>query len=141
MPRCSMRIIGGAVLLIALSACGSGSSSPSGSPSSAPPADPLKVAADTCRPWGQTGDEIVRYESGSVLIDFSNYDTTGYQRKAFRATQCMLDELNAPGSVWQQMGRATALSGTEEQSWDGFTATWSYSGADDGGFSATFDAE
>ena len=82
---------------------------------------------------------MVRYESGSVLIDFSNYDTTAYQQKAFTATQCVLEELDAPGSVWQRMGRATALSGPDEQTWGDYKASWSYSGTDDGGFSASFD--
>ncbi|MFR3301982.1 hypothetical protein [Bifidobacterium pullorum] len=77
---------------------------------------------------GKEGATIQLKDDGTTLTLFQpNYtDDT-------ETLQCVVAETGMPGSTLDKMGQTTAFSGTQEDSWDGFKATWTYNGGDDFG--------
>lgn len=75
---------------------------------------------------GKGGATIQLKDDGTTLTLFQpNYtDDT-------ETLQCVVTETGMPGSTLDKMGQTTALSGTQEDSWDGFKATWTYNGGDE----------
>ncbi|MGP0223576.1 hypothetical protein [Paenarthrobacter sp. NCHU4564] len=45
---------------------------------------------------------------------------------AWSDIECVLNAVNVPDYVRDQMGSTRALDGTQRESWDNFAATWSY---------------
>lgn len=45
---------------------------------------------------------------------------------SFEETACIGTQVGMPDSVISRMGNTRALDGTQEASWDGYLATWSY---------------
>ena len=49
---------------------------------------------------------------------------------------CVLDETNAPDSMASKLKQTSALSGTQEESWDDIDVTWTFNASV--GFNAVF---
>ncbi len=54
------------------------------------------------------------------------YDGRPDDPETFNQVRCILKALGAPSSVEPRMGSTRALDGTQRESWEGFTATWTY---------------
>lgn len=145
-----MRILGTLALLVALSACG-GTSKGSSTAAPSPEPDPLAEARESCaaiaremmiaisRKDALPSSDVIYEDRGSLIIDTPGGGGNTLAGVAFSAAECVLDALDAPGSVASRMGSSTALSGPGEATWDGYTASWSFNGSSPARFQASFD--
>ncbi|MDE3723285.1 hypothetical protein PWG71_17975 [Nocardiopsis sp. N85] len=84
---------------------------------------PFEAALDTCgltdHPDAQVGDE-----GRSLFLQHQGAtDVTGLTDDEL---DCVLTELDAPDSLFVEMGQTRALDGRQRLEWDGIEATWSY---------------
>lgn len=84
---------------------------------------PFDAALDACgltdHPSVEIGDE-----GRSVFLQHQGAtDTTGLSDEEL---DCVLTELDAPDSLFVEMGQTRALDGRQSLEWDGIEATWSY---------------
>lgn len=72
----------------------------------------------------QHAGTAVRDDGDTLLINGKgDEDTTGVTPDALK---CLISALDAPTAVQAHMYDTRALDGRQEESWDGFTASWSY---------------
>lgn len=114
----------GVVVGIALpvASSGSGGVEPSGSPSPTGSSAPLADAYDLCN-VADTGGEIADEQTTLILDTQGEDDATGVD---YTAVVCVLAHLDTPERVTQTMDSTRALDGRVTDSWDSFTASWSY---------------
>ncbi len=62
----------------------------------------------------------------AVQLDTKGEDFTDGGTRDYTAYACMLDELGVPEVTQQKIGRTRALDGTQNDTWDGLQASWSY---------------
>ena len=112
----------GVVAGIALPVAGSstGGVEYSGSPS--PTSVPLADAYDQCN-VADSGGEIADERTTLILDTQGEDDVTGVD---YTAVLCVLSQLNTPERITQTMNSTRALDGRVTDSWDSFTASWSY---------------
>ncbi|CAL9600735.1 hypothetical protein SUDANB121_05448 [Nocardiopsis dassonvillei] len=84
---------------------------------------PFDAALDTCgltdHPSAEVGDE-----GRSVFLQHRGAtDTTGLTDEEL---DCVLTELDAPDSLFVEMGQTRALDGRRSLEWNGIEATWSF---------------
>nr|BFE69233.1 hypothetical protein GCM10020092_025340 [Actinoplanes digitatis] len=76
----------------------------------------------SCDP-SRSGTSIA--DNGKTLL----VDTTGeedYSGVSYDAQKCILDALKMPTAVQTHIGETRALDGRQQDSWEGFTASWTY---------------
>lgn len=75
---------------------------------------------------GSGATTIELKDGGTTLTVFQpNYSSDAY------TLQCVVNNTRMPGATLDKIKQTTAMSGTQEDSWDGFKATWTYNGGDD----------
>lgn len=141
-----------AVLLFAgaVTACGSGAGTDS---SAEPEPTALEAAYDVCGPrveeamasaYGEDApdvDDLISLEDDGTSIIVSTPEPGGelMSASAIVATKCVLEETDAPATIFASMGTTTAMSGRQSESYDDIDVDWSYAaGYDAAGFNATF---
>jgi hypothetical protein len=83
---------------------------------------PFETAQTACDP-AKTGTNIAD-EGDTLLVDtIGKEDPTGVE---ITALACLVRELNVPSAVVAHMDSTRALDGRQEDTWPGFTASWSY---------------
>ncbi|MEU4364282.1 hypothetical protein [Promicromonospora sp. NPDC023987] len=114
----------GAVVGIALPVAGSstGGVEHSGSPSPTATSAPLADAYDLCNA-ADTGGEIADEQTTLIFDTQGEDDATGVD---YTAVVCVLSQLDTPERVTQAMESTRALDGRVTDSWDSFTASWSF---------------
>jgi hypothetical protein len=83
---------------------------------------PLEDAQTKCD-FGKTGTQVT--DGGDTML----LDTKGTDDPAgtdITTVVCVLTELKTPQAVIAHMDSTRALDGRQEDSWDGFTASWTY---------------
>jgi hypothetical protein len=123
------------VLPVLLAACSGGEGE-----AKQPEPSPLLGAYTTCREQlaadlaglktDDTADDYLIVDDAGQTLLVKTADSGGEIRAmlALRTASCVLDELEAPKTVLASMQSTTALSGTQEASWDGIKASWTYVG-------------
>lgn len=110
----------GAGIALPIAGPTSASPEPAGSPS--PTAAPLADAYDLCN-VADAGGEIADEQTTLILDAQGTDDATGVD---YPTITCVLTQLGAPERVTQTMDSTRALDGRLSDSWDSFTAGWSY---------------
>lgn len=125
-----------------LTACGDDSEGGSGKP----PEKVLLEAHDACvAQFAEVLDEVGgNHEDPAEFFRLGDDDyTLSVSRPATSsavptasalALVCVLKETEAPDSVGARLDQTSALSGTQEETWDDITATWTFNG--ESGFNA-----
>lgn len=85
-------------------------------------ADQLQAAKDGCA-RAESGVEIT--DGGSTML-FDGRGTEDFFGAPFEALACIQEKLKMPAAVVAHIGATRALDGRQQDSWDGFTASWSY---------------
>lgn len=65
---------------------------------------------------------VISVDGKSVSVERGD----GHDEVSVVAGNCLLDQLGAPSSTWDQVSSTTALMGRQKDSWEGYEATWSY---------------
>jgi hypothetical protein len=115
----------GVVVGIALPVGGSGSSNGAVEhPESPSPtaASEIKDAYDTC--GAESAGALIADEESTLIIDTQGDDDA--DGVDYETVGCLLAELGTPERVTQTMNSTRALDGRVTDSWDSFTASWSY---------------
>ena len=115
----------GVVVGIALPAGGSGSSNGAAEHSASPSptaASGIQDAYDAC--GAESAGALIADEASTLIIDTQGDDDT--DGVDYETVGCLLAELDTPERVTQTMNSTRALDGRVTDSWDSFTASWSY---------------
>jgi hypothetical protein len=124
-----------AFLLVLLAACDN-----EGGEAKEPEPSPLLGAYKTCHEQlaadlaglktDDTADDYLIVDDAGRTLLVKTADSGGEIRAMLTLTiaDCVLDELGAPKTVLASMQSTTALSGTQEASWDAIEASWTYVG-------------
>lgn len=114
-------------LLIGFSAAGGGSTGNSlsvGKDDSTLNQSIIDEAVETC---GMDAEGYTVLDGGAAIeLDTAGKDYSDSGTSNFVAYYCMLNQLGVPETTQQKMGRTRALDGTQSDSWDSLTASWSY---------------
>ena len=99
---------------------------PAAAPSGASAADSstesVSAAVQACQLTGSTGITLMD-EGNSVELQTAGKKSTG---APYADVVCVLDELNAPESVKARMDTTRALDGSQNATWTGYSAVWTY---------------
>jgi hypothetical protein len=110
------QIAAGMAVAVVLTACASESQG-EGDSSTA-----LEEAAEAVpqreAPYVEVGDD-----GRTLTIDGDGEEGLGM---SYEATAELLDALGAPDAIVSRMGQTRALDGTQEGSWEGYEATWTF---------------
>lgn len=94
----------------------------SDSPSPTTASAPLADAYDLCN-VADTGGELADQQTTLILDTQGDDDISGV---GYATVACVLSQLGTPERVTQTMDSARALDGRLIDSWDSFSASWSY---------------
>lgn len=119
------------LLPMLLAGCGGESEDEPGDSRSVADEPTLDAAVEECALDAETdGAEAIDLRSDGSSLTL-NADTAGIpgQLLAVVTVNCIVDELDGPSSIPDRVAAATALAGPQSEDWDGFEATWSFSGS------------
>jgi hypothetical protein len=83
---------------------------------------PFEDVQARCDPAG-SGTTIADDGKTFVIDSSGEEDSSGISYESF---SCILNAINMPTAVQSHIGDTRALDGRQEDSWEGFTASWSY---------------
>lgn len=109
----------------ALAACGTGSPGITGTPDESPsiPAKtPIQAAAVDCL----VAEANVGDAGKSISFDTEGNDDPATGNDEMEDVACVLNALNVPDYVVTHIDDTRALDGMQEDTWDGYTARWTY---------------
>lgn len=110
-----------AVAALALTACGGGSNAVvQAGESCLTPSEPAEANFD---PYNNT---LTVNEDYAVVNSQGQDDDVEFDFAGYFAALCVLEALDAPEYVNEQMGSTRPLDGRQSTSWDGYTAEWTY---------------
>ncbi len=95
---------------------------PGASPSIAANRAALQSAKSTCSP----ATEAVRVTDGGTTLLFDGYGEEDFAGAPSIDLTCIMGALSAPESVQSRMQHTRALDGRQEDTWPGFSASWTY---------------
>lgn len=120
----------------------------------APKTSVLEQAYEPCRQQAEdtlaeiqtdtVAEDVIRLEDDGTTVIVSTPEPGGEiaSSLALDTARCVLDETDAPATISEKMGTASAVSGPGEDSYDGISAEWSYAaGVGNAGFNAYFRVE
>ncbi|MDO8148104.1 hypothetical protein Q6350_06630 [Isoptericola sp. b515] len=81
----------------------------------------LSAAYDSCG-----AVDGIRLEDGGTTLMLDVQGSDDYSGATFDDLACVLSELGTPARVTELMGTTRAIDGHQSDTWDRFTATWSY---------------
>ncbi|MFF2244273.1 hypothetical protein ACFVTM_08860 [Arthrobacter sp. NPDC058130] len=84
---------------------------------------PLKEAAAGCDIIGETGAKLGDGDHSLALDSKGNEDYAGLPMEKI---DCVLNNLHVPDFIRAEMGKTRALDGTQRESWDKFSVSWTY---------------
>lgn len=114
---------GGLVVGLALG-LGLGAATTNGASSSPLSEKKLNEMVASC---GMTPDGYSILDEGAAIeLDTKGEESFDSGTSDYMAYLCMLNEIGVPETTQQKIGRTRALDGTQNDSWDGLTASWSY---------------
>lgn len=114
---------GGLVVGLALG-LGLGAATTNGASSSPLSEKKLNEMVASC---GITSDGFNILDEGTAIeLDTKGEESFDSGTSDYVAYLCMLNEIGVPETTQQKIGRTRALDGTQTDSWDGLTASWSY---------------
>jgi hypothetical protein len=96
----------------------------------------LTAAITSCGYADSSG--ITLAEDGQSLL-FDGMGGDDYTGSDFNDIECILTDLEAPSTIYQQMRRTSSLMGVQNANWDGISVSWSYH--PDTSIFATFEIE
>lgn len=83
----------------------------------------FRAAQRACDPAGDSYSVIADGGKTFVIKTQGAEDTDGFDSTGLR---CVLDQLAVPASVREHIGDTRALDGQQTDTWDAFTARWTY---------------
>lgn len=82
----------------------------------------IPAALENCSVVDSTGVDVL--DNGKSLnLQTSGEESTGTD---VAAVVCVLNELDAPESIFTKLESTRALDGTQSTEWSGYTASWTY---------------
>lgn len=117
-----------AVAALTLTACSGGGNAVVSAAQTCIDSDTAAAEEDDTEPLGYADVLTVGADHASIDMPGEEDDDSGLgQLVALTANACMLDQLNAPTYVVDQMLETRSLDGRQSTSWgEGVTAEWSY---------------
>lgn len=113
----------------ALAGCGSGGDAATGTPTashSGSPSTPAKTPIQTAR-IGCLVAEANEGDAGkSISFDTEGKDDPSTGNDDIEDVACVLNALQVPDYVVSHMDSTRALDGTQEDTWESYTARWTY---------------
>jgi hypothetical protein len=85
----------------------------------------LAVFQDAKNACGASEAGLQVTDGGTTLI-FDGYGSEDYAGAQSTVLSCVLLQLHTPDAVISHMSSTSALNGRQEDSWEGFTASWTY---------------
>lgn len=85
---------------------------------------PLADAVNKCKLSGKAISAKLGDDGHTLSLDGQGKDDAN--GLAWSDIECALKAVNVPDYVREQMGSTRALDGTQRESWDNFSASWSY---------------
>lgn len=85
---------------------------------------PLPEAVGRCKLSSETVSAKLGDDGHSLSLDSEGEDD--YSGLSMTQVDCVLEALNMPDSINDQMGTTRALDGTQRDSWDNFSVSWNY---------------
>ncbi|MCO4273035.1 hypothetical protein NG701_01065 [Pseudarthrobacter sp. HLT3-5] len=85
---------------------------------------PLPDAVAKCKLTAEKASAKLGDDGHSLSLDNEGEkDSSGL---SMTQIDCVLEAINMPDSIYDQMGTTRALDGTQRDSWDGFSVSWNY---------------
>ena len=85
---------------------------------------PLPEAVEKCKLTSEGTSAKLGDDGHSLSLDSEGKDD--YSGLSMTQVDCVLEALNMPDSINDQMGTTRALDGTQRDSWDDFSVSWNY---------------
>lgn len=85
---------------------------------------PLPEAVAKCKLTSDGTTAKLGDDGHSLSLDNKGKDD--YAGLTMAQIDCVLEALNMPDSIYDQMGNTRALDGTQRDSWDAFSVSWNY---------------
>ncbi|MFE4196434.1 hypothetical protein ACFRJ9_11260 [Paenarthrobacter sp. NPDC056912] len=85
---------------------------------------PLAAAVNKCKLSGKAISAKLGDDGHTLSLDGKGEDDAN--GLAWSDIECALEAVSVPDYVREQMGSTRALDGTQRESWDNFSASWSY---------------
>ncbi|MEV7605125.1 hypothetical protein AB0N65_06770 [Paenarthrobacter sp. NPDC089322] len=85
---------------------------------------PLPAAVNKCKLSGKSSYAKLGDDGKTLSLDGKGEDD--YDGLAWADIECVLDAVNVPDYIREEMDSTRALDGTQRESWDNFAASWSY---------------
>jgi hypothetical protein len=121
MTRTLITVAGVAVL----AGCGSGATGATGTPNSSP-SSPAKTPIQTAALGCLVAEANVGDAGKSIKFDTEGNDDPATGNDDIKDVACVLTSLNVPDYVVTHMDATRALDGMQEDTWDSYTARWTY---------------
>lgn len=84
---------------------------------------PLKEAAGGCGIVGETGADL---GDGDHSLSLDGKGEKDYSGLSMQNIDCVLNNIHVPDFIRAEMGKTRALDGTQRESWDNFSVSWTY---------------
>lgn len=83
----------------------------------------LQKAVSTCE---VADDSAFTLAEDSQSLSFDGAGKSDYSGGNYYDLVCVLEELGAPSTVSERMGRTNSLMGVQDAEWDGIAISWTY---------------
>lgn len=84
---------------------------------------PLKEAAGGCDIIGEPGTKL---GDGDRSLSLDGQGEKDYSGLPMQKIDCVLNNIHVPDFIRAEMGKTRALDGTQRESWDNFSVSWTY---------------
>jgi hypothetical protein len=84
---------------------------------------PLKEAAGGCDIIGEPGAKL---GDGDHSLSLDGQGEKDYSGLPMQKIDCVLNNIHVPDFIRAEMGKTRALDGTQRESWDNFSVSWTY---------------
>jgi hypothetical protein len=85
---------------------------------------PLPEAVEKCKLTSEGTSAKLGDDGHSLSLDSEGKDD--YSGLSMTQVDCVLEALNMPDSIYDQMSTTRALDGTQRDNWDAFSVSWNY---------------
>jgi len=84
---------------------------------------PFKEAASGCGVIGETGADL---GDGDHSLSLDGKGDEDYSGLSMQNIDCVLNNIHVPDFIRAEMDKTRALDGTQRESWENFSVSWSY---------------